>query len=275
MNEPLQPAPGPHAATATTAEAHERTPGVSHEREEFNLWLLVKVGIGLAATALVVHVLVSWLFGGLEKFNAQPTGEASAPALEDAKRPFAQRLDDVPSPHLEGIERESSILVVRTEKGEERRFFAAADVHVRIGKEEKGRLFELREGQRVTLTYYVPGGNAGGIGVVAAVTCPPVEAKATNNESELPDAARSLLAEIIEVEPHSIAASRDWAEIQMKRYGWTDRDKKIVHIPVEKAMETVLQSNEFRTDANKKKSAGQTRMPTRSSSGRASAGGKR
>jgi hypothetical protein len=184
MSEHIQQNPGPHAATAaTTAEEHERTPGVAHEREQFDLRFILWIGVGLAATCLVVQLLVGWLLGGLEKFNAQPSGNVSTLALEDAKRPLAQRLDSVPAPRLEGIERE--------------------------------------------------------------------------------------------IEPRGIAAARASAETRMDRYGWTNRDDGIVHIPIEKALETVLQSNEFRTDANHKKGAGRTRLPTRSSSGRASAGGQR
>lgn len=273
MSEHIQSAPVEPQAAA--AETHERTPGVSHEREGFNFWLIVKVGAGLAATGLVIHVLVWWLLGGLEKINSQPTGELSALAVEDAQRPFAQRLDNVPPPHLEGIERESSLLVLRTTKDEEKRFLAAIDIRVAIGKNEKASLFELREGQRVTLVYHMPGGVGGGLGVVTSVMSPPEKADEQKPEAELSDAARRINGEIVKIEPRSIEASRQWAEVQMDRYGWTDRKQQIVHIPLENAIETVLQSAEFRTDANKKKSAGRTRLPTRSSSGRASAGGQR
>ena len=124
----------------------------------------------------------------------------------------------------------------------------------------------------MTIVYYMPSGIAGGIGVVAAVASPPMKAKATKSESEQPDSSRALLAEIIKVEPHSFAASREWAEVQMKRYGWTDRNDGIVHIPVERAMEGVLQSNEFRADADKKKGNGRPAIPSRSSSGRTMGG---
>lgn len=278
MSEHIQPAPTPHghAGTGTTmAEEHAKTPGVSHEREEFNLRLILWVGLGLAATGLLIHVLVGWLLGGLERYNAQPSGEESALALVDAKKPLAQRLDNVPPPHLEGIERESSLVVLLTEKGDDKRFYAASDVRVRIGTNVKARLFDLREGQRVTLAYHMPGGVGGGLGVVTSVTSPPLKAGENKPQPELPDAMRFFSGEIIKIEPRSIAASREWAEAQMGRYGWTDRDKGIVHIPVENAMEDVLKSKEFRSDGNKKKGDGRLSLPTRSNSGRLSAGGQR
>ncbi|HTU23668.1 MAG TPA: hypothetical protein VMG10_36865 [Gemmataceae bacterium] len=174
---------GTQGADAPRSDSHEHTPGVAYEREEFNFRLILWVGAGLVVTALVVHVIVWWLFGGLEKHNTVPTGSVSELALEDASRPFDQRLDNVPAPHLEGIEPESN--------------------------------------------------------------------------------------------PSRIAAARQRAEVRMKRYGWIDRDKGIVHVPIEKAMEEVLKSKEFRTGDKQKKSVGRLALPSRSNSGREAAGGKR
>jgi hypothetical protein len=276
MSEHIQPAPDSHAApVAAAAEKHEHTPGVAYEREEFNFRLILWVGAGLAFTALIVHVIVWWLFGGLENHNTVPTGSVSELALEDATRPMDQRLDNVPTPHLEGIEPQSSLLDVRTEKGDNKRFFVSHDVRVRIGKNAKARLFDLYEGQRVTLTYYLSAGVGGGLGVVTSVTSPPVQAEQKNPEPEVPDVSRTLNVEVVRVVPRSIAASRQWAEVQMGRYGWIDRDKGIVHVPVEEAMEEVLQSKEFRTDGKQKKSDGRTALPTRSSSGREAKGRQR
>ena len=59
----------------------------------------------------------------------------------------------------------------------------------------KRQLFELREGQRVTITYYMPGGVGGGLGVATAVTSPPTKVRARGNpHGELPEAARTLTA---------------------------------------------------------------------------------
>jgi hypothetical protein len=244
MSEHIQPAPDPTSREQERSEEHERTPGVSHESEAFDFRLILWVGVGLAAVGLAVHIVVWWLLGGLEKFNAMPTGRVSELALDEATRPLGQRVDNVPGPHLEGIERESSLLVLRTEDGEEKRFYTSVDVRVRIDK-EKTRLFELREGQRVTIAYYLPGGAAGGLGVVTSVTHPAVQGELKKSEPELPEVSRTLNGEIVKIEPRSIAASRDWAEVQSERYGWIDRDKEIVHIPVEKAMEEVLRSKKF------------------------------
>jgi hypothetical protein len=275
MSEHIQPAPHARDTSAATVETHERTPGVSHESEAFDFRLILWVGAGLAGVAVIVHIVLWWLLGGLEKYNAVPSGSISELALEDAKRPLGQRLDNVPAPHLEGIERESSLLIVRTENGEEKRFYVSADVRVRIDKNKKARLFELREGQAVTLAYYMPSGVGGGLGVVTSVTSPPAKAEQKKPELELPNISRTLNGEIVKIEPRSIAASREWAEVQMEHYGWIDRDKGIVHIPVEKAMEDVLQSKEFRTANNQKKGDGRLALPGRSNSGREAAGGKR
>ncbi|MGH7172410.1 MAG: hypothetical protein ACRELF_04455 [Gemmataceae bacterium] len=183
MSEHIQSAPDSHAAPAAVAtEAHEHTPGVAHESEVFDFRLILWVGAGLVVTAVIVQVVVWWLFGSLEKHNTVPPGSVSELAKEDATLPFEQRLDKVPAPHLEGIERENN--------------------------------------------------------------------------------------------PSRIAAARQRAEARRERYGWIDRDKEIVHVPIEKAMEEVLKAKEF-AEGKQKKSAGHTALPTRSSSGRAARGGQR
>jgi hypothetical protein len=253
---------------------HVRTPGVSRESEWFNFALIIKVGIGLAVTAAIIHVVVWWLLGALDKLNTLSVGSMSTLAQDDATRPLGQRLDNVPQPLLEGLERESSLLVLRTGEGEEQRFFVAPNVHVQIDKKKDARLFELREGQRVTIAYHVPGGVAGGIGVVNTMTSPPPEKAENKADTELPDATRTLTGTIVKLEPRGIAAAREWAEVRINRYGWTDRPKEIVHVPIERAMKEVLQSPEFRAKDGQKKGDGRTPSPTRSSSGRAPRGGK-
>ncbi|HZV04345.1 MAG TPA: hypothetical protein VE999_04575 [Gemmataceae bacterium] len=244
MSEHIQPAADPTSQQRERTEDHERTPGVAHESEAFHFRLVIWVGVCLAAIVIGVQIILWWLLGGLEKFNAIPTGRVSELAPEETTRPLGQRVDNVPGPHLEGIERESSLLVLRTDDGDEKRFYTSVDVRIRIDN-EKARLFQLREGQRVTIAYYMPGGTGGGLGVVTSVTYPPVKAELKKLEPELPETTRTLNGEILKVEPRSIAASREWAEVQSERYGWIDRDKEIVHIPVEKAMEEVLRSKKL------------------------------
>jgi hypothetical protein len=273
MSEHIQQAPGPHALSPAT-EAHERTPGVSRESDYFDFGLIVKVGIGLAVVAGVIHVALWYLMHGLERVNTQPVGAVSSLALDDARRPLAQRLDNVPPPHLEGFERQSSQLILRVDEDREERFYVALDVKVRLGEKENARLFELREGQPVTVAYPMPGGVAGGIGVVTSVTSPPVK-NDRKAQPELPETTRRLTGTVAKLEPRSIVASREWAEVQMERYGWTDRKKEIVHVPIEQAMEDVLKSKEFHAEGGKKKGEGRLALPTRSSSGREPRGGGR
>lgn len=182
MSEHIQSAPDVRNA-ASTVETPERTSGVSHENEAFDFRLILWVGGGLAGTILLVLVVIWLVLGDLEEYNAVPPGRISELALEEAARPLGERLDKVPGPRLEGIERE-------------------------------GRA-------------------------------------------------------------NSIAAARQRFEARMKRYGWIDRDKGIVHVPIEKAMEDVLQWKEFRTEGKQKKSDGRLALPGRSNSGREAAGGKR
>jgi hypothetical protein len=267
MSEHIQPAPDPHAAP-TPATLPERTPGVLHERGGFAFGLIIKVGIGLAVIVIVTQIALWRLLAYQEIRNTAPLEGASSLALEDAQRPLSQRLLSVPPPHLEGIERESTLLVVRAGPNEEQRFFAAPTIHVHI-KDEPARLFELREGQEVSVTYHLPGGVAGGFGVVTAVNSPPVKAEKEAPKSSI--APRTLTGTIIKIEPRSVEAARQWAEVQMERYDWADRQKEIARIPVADAMEAVLESKAFRSGDNKK-GDGRSTLPTRSSSGRGRGG---
>jgi hypothetical protein len=248
MSEHIQSAPEAASREREPPEEHENTPGVSHESAAFNFRLVIWVGVGLAAVGISVHVVLWWLLGGLERFNAVPTGRVSELAPEDATRPLGQRVDSVPGPHLEGIERESSLVVLRTEDGEEKRFYTSVDVRIRANNED-ARLFDLREGQRVTIVYYMPGGAGGGLGVVTSITSPLVQVELKKSGPEVPEASETLNGEIIKIEPRSTAEMRRWAEVQSKRYGWIDREKEIVHIPVEKAMEEVLRSKKLGSPA--------------------------
>lgn len=245
MSEHIQPAHDQASRERERPEEHERTPGVLHESEAFAFGIIVKVGIGLAVVAVLVQFIIAGLLGGLENVHTVPPERIPDLVKEDAAQPLNQRVDSLPAPHLEGIERQSSLLEIRSEDGERQRFCTSVDVHVRIGKNEKARLFELRQGQRVTLSYYMPGGDGGGLGVITSITSPPHKAERKKAEPELPDVSRTFTGEIIRIEPRSIAAARDWAEVQMEQYGWIDRDKEIIHIPVEKAMEEVLRSKQL------------------------------
>ena len=110
----------------------ERTPGVSYEKSGFDFWLILRLGFGLIVTVVVLQLAVRWLLVHYEIPNAPPLSGESSLGLDDARRPLGQRLLDVPPPHLEGIERESSLLILRTGESEQQRFYVAPNIHVSI-----------------------------------------------------------------------------------------------------------------------------------------------
>jgi hypothetical protein len=260
VSESHQPSSDTHASPSP-----ESTPGVAHEQTCFDLRLILCVGVGLIVTGVVVHVAVWGLLVYYQIPNAPAPVSESSLSLDDARQPLSRRLLDVPPPLVEGVERDSSLLILRTDQNKEQRFYAAPKIYVLI-KDRPASLFELREGQPVTITYHMPGGVAGGLGVATSVRSPPGNS-AEESASELPDAARMLTATVVKVEPRSVEAARAWATVQMDRYGWVDRQKEIVSIPVATAMEEVLKSKEFRSGQGKT-SAGRIAPPGRTNSGR-------
>lgn len=275
MSEHIQPALGPQTShgTVAPAQAHEQTPGVWHEREKFSLRLILWCGAGLVGIGILIHVGVAWLLGGLEKHHAVPPGSISELAMEDASRPLGRRVGNVPPPHLEGIDPLSTLLIFRTEAGENERFYVARSARVQIGDKKDVSLYQLRLGQRATITYHMPGGVPDAMGIVNTVITPPIKAE-KEARSEQPEVSRTLNGEIVKLMPQDIAAGREWAEVQSKRSGWIDREKGIVHIPIERAMQEVLDSKEF-AKGERKKSAGHRLLPTRSNSGRGARGDQR
>ena len=270
MSEHIQPSADPHPAPVAAA-IPERTPGVSYEKSGFDFWLILRLGLGLIVTVVVLQLAVWWLLVHYEIPNAPPLLGESSLGLDDARRPLGQRLLDVPPPHLEGIERDEQ----PAHPAHRRKRAAEVLRRPEYPRQHQGRtarLFELREGQAVTITYHMPGGAAGGLGVATSVRSPPMKA-ATETAHEPADATRMLTATVVKVEPRSVEAARAWADVQMDRYGWADRAKGIVRIPVETAMEEVLKSREFRSGA-RQKSDGRIARPGRSNSGRRIGGDK-
>lgn len=268
MSEQIQPSADPQPAPVAVVPS-ECTPGVSYEKSGFDFWLILGLGLGLIVTVVVLQLAVRWLLVHDQIPDAPPRPGESSLGLDDSRRPLGQRLLDVPPPHLEGIERESSLLILRAGNGEQQRFHADPDIHVSI-KGRTARLFELREGQAVTITYHMPGRVVGGLGVASSVRSPPMKAD-TETAHESADATRTLTAIVVKVEPRSVEAARAWADVQMDRYSWADRAKGVVRIPVATAMEEVLKSREFRS-VPLKQSDGRIASPGRSNSGRGSGG---
>ncbi len=120
----------------------------------------------------------------------------------------------------------------------------------------------------MSVTYHMPGGVEGGFGVVTSISSPP-EKREGEKSTPLPHESKTERGIVVKLEPRNVAAARQWAEVEMERYGWADRGKEVAHIPVAAAMAEVLQSKEFRP-TDKKKTAGRIAPPVRSNSGRGS-----
>ena len=156
--------------------------------------LILWTAFGLIVVAVVLHFVI---WGLLVRDMRQPPptpGSESSLALEDANRTLGQRLNEVPGPHLEGIERSSSLLVLRVGPHEDRRFYAGPQVRVHIGDNTNASLFQLREGQEVAITYHLADGADGGLAVVSSVTSPPGQFR-KGSEQESPRGAKRRIGQ--------------------------------------------------------------------------------
>jgi len=230
--DPGPPPPAPHH------------PEVRHEHSDVNVRAILWVAAGLVATAVVIHLVVWWLFDYYQRRDARANAGVPSLVAEEGSRPLGERLRDLPGPRLEGLEAEFSRLVLRTEGEEELTFDVPRIVLVeRDGKEitPKGKqftLFDLAEGMRVRVTYRMDNGR----GVAIAIEAPPGESSERGPKGA---DLQQAVGRVAKIEPVDVAARRAWGEARLSRYGWVDEKDKVAHIPIDSAMQAIL-SKELR-----------------------------
>jgi hypothetical protein len=117
MNEQTRQPIEDHPAHAESA-ADVRNPDVSHEKSGFDFSLIAWVGLALIAAVGLVQASVWWLLVGYEEPHAPPALAESSLALASAREPLAQRLRDVPPPHLDGLERDRGSIAAARQRAE-------------------------------------------------------------------------------------------------------------------------------------------------------------
>jgi hypothetical protein len=94
-----QPAHGSGAAAghATADDEYAVTPpGSGHEHTDANVWIIVKFGLWLAISAIVIHVGLGVLFGLFVKRSEEATAEFPLAVGQEQRLPAAPRLQQFP-----------------------------------------------------------------------------------------------------------------------------------------------------------------------------------
>jgi hypothetical protein len=230
-----------------TTSHHPETPTTDtpkHEGRDANLRIIVFVGCILIAGAVVAHVAVWGLF---HYFKERDNALKARPNL-----PLAQaEMNQLPaSPRLEAFEPLHAGIYLREDNGRDWVFYVdSAITVVRVPREGKATgLYDLHPGDAVSVTYLPPRGLSGGDGVtpeeqqptrfraVRVEIGPGRSPAGTSSETGLVTVRGTLTR----VNPTKGSDMREAAEARLGRYGWVDRKKQIAHIPIDRAVQILL-----------------------------------
>jgi hypothetical protein len=170
-------------------------------------------------------------------------------AAKTSDLPLVQgEMNQLPAqPRLEAFEPTHARIVLRTDDGEERVFYDDGNLTVEqipeSGEKSSLKLYAVRPGDQVSLTYLRPPGFTGGEGVslesqvtrdrvVRIETGPGRSPAGRNAETGLITVAGT----IVRIDPTSGPDMREAAEARLERYGWVDEKKQVAHIPIDEAM---------------------------------------
>jgi hypothetical protein len=81
----------------TAEHEYEVTPpGSGHEHTDANVWIIVKFGLWLAISAVVIHIGLAFLFGLFVSRSQEPTAQFPLAAGQEQRLPAAPRLQRFP-----------------------------------------------------------------------------------------------------------------------------------------------------------------------------------
>lgn len=95
------PSPGPAAAGAHGHASAEdeylvAPPGTGHEHTDANVWIIVKFGLWLAISAIVIHIGLGFLFALFVKQSEETTPQFPLAVGQEERLPSAPRLQQFP-----------------------------------------------------------------------------------------------------------------------------------------------------------------------------------
>jgi hypothetical protein len=104
MAHPHQPSPKGFSAAGAHAHAHASAeneylvtpPGSGHEHTDANVWIIVKFGLWLVISAILIHIGLGFLFGLWVKQSEEPVAQFPLATGQEQRLPAAPRLQQFP-----------------------------------------------------------------------------------------------------------------------------------------------------------------------------------
>ena len=137
------------------------------------------------------YFTVAGLLGGLEKYHTVPPGRVSELMSEDAAQPLNERVETMCRRRISKASNDRAACSKSAPKTARESGFAHPSMSASASEEPKARTVRAAEGQIVTVSYYMPGGAGGGLGVVTSVTSPPLKSERKKPSSELPEVSQT------------------------------------------------------------------------------------
>ncbi len=213
--------------------SHPQTePARGHETRDANIKTILVVAGILIVCAVVIHLGI-W---GLFEFFKQRENAAKT----TTNWLVLSQMNQLPAqPRLEGFEPVHARVVLETPEGQEQTFYVDAPVTV-YRPVEGGRrsepldLYDLLPGTEVSLTFRdPPNGRRQVVRIEAGGTRGGPE-RATETGLKI------ITGKIKRIQPESGSDFRAAAEAELRRYGWVNREKDVAHIPIERAMQILV-----------------------------------
>ncbi len=240
-------APPPHP----DGQAVEENPEVAFEPRDANIRVIVVTGVILVIVAVIIHLLLWWMFNLLD---------AHHDSIKRARFPLVQEGRNQPpeGPPLEGIQAVNGSVFVQRRPGEPPREFAIDEpiVVTRNGKATgpDGRtplnIFDLGVGTDVTVVYEPPTGHEPtqepttpvAKDRVITIEAPPEEDTQTHVFGPHRLAFSGRLTRLDAISPEY---RHFLAEVDLNRpAGWLQgQEGKVAHIPIEQAMALIAEQD--------------------------------
>ena len=96
-HQPFAHAPGPRPPHGSADEEYYETPpGAGYEHTDASVWIIVKFGLWLAVSAIIIHIALGFLFGIFVKRSEETSAEFPLATGQEHRLPAGARLQRFP-----------------------------------------------------------------------------------------------------------------------------------------------------------------------------------